>query len=85
MPMVTKEDHRRLPAPIEGDEEEDEEEEEVEPVRILKEIATFDSIIVWDHEKMPESEDPFMKGMNEWIGFAEVMHSFEDTGDKAPS
>ena len=41
MPMVTKEDHRRLPAPIEGDEEEDEEEEEVEPVRILKEIATF--------------------------------------------
>ena len=51
---------------------EDVEETEHEPVNILEEQATFDSIVVWDHEVVPdESNDPYVKGIEEWVAFAE--------------
>ena len=65
-----------------GDEEEGEEEEEEEEnreaeenVKILEEIGTFDEIMVWGHEQMPAGDDVFVRGIEEWIGFAEAMHS----------
>ena len=59
---------------LEEEEEEDEEEVgEVEEVQALEEMACFDKIVLWGHERMVEGEDPFVKGVEEWIGFAEAV------------
>ncbi|OJJ47962.1 hypothetical protein ASPZODRAFT_131581 [Penicilliopsis zonata CBS 506.65] len=46
-----------------------------EPVKILEQQATFDELLVWDHEAIPATDDSFVKGVEEWLKFAEVMHS----------
>lgn len=59
-----------------GEEEDDDEEEEEEEEQIasLNELATFQSVVVWDHEKIIEgNEDALVKGLNEWIHFAEAV------------
>lgn len=57
-----------------GIEMEDEEDELPEPVRMLEEVSTFDDIHVWGHDQVPASDDPFVKGIEEWISFAEAIH-----------
>ena len=49
-------------------EEEDEEEPEV---KIMEEQSVFDEIMVWGHEAVMDESDPYVRGMEEWIGFAE--------------
>ena len=44
-----------------------------EPVRVLEEVATFDNMIIWGHEAIPGADDPFVKGVDEWIRFAEAV------------
>ena len=63
---------------IEEDEEEEEEEEGegVQTVSTLEEVAEFEEVIVWDHEAVRSGEDVFVKGMEEWIRFAEVVSFF---------
>lgn len=56
---------------IEGDEEE--EGEGVQTVGTLEEVGEFEEVIVWDHEAIRSGEDAFVKGMEEWIRFAEVV------------
>jgi len=56
------------------EEDEDEDEDEAEPVKILEEIGSFDEVMVWGHEQVPAGDDVFVRGMEEWIGFAEAMH-----------
>ncbi|MCJ1417773.1 hypothetical protein MMC32_004118 [Xylographa parallela] len=62
-------------------EDEDEEEDDIEPTKILEEVATFDDILVWGHEQVPGEEDVFVRGVQEWLTFAEAMHTVE--GKKA--
>ncbi|KAI1478766.1 hypothetical protein K445DRAFT_319279 [Daldinia sp. EC12] len=39
--------------------------------------ATFDEFIVWNHETLANSsEDPYLRGMEEWISFAGQIHSY---------
>ncbi|KAI1452762.1 ribonuclease H1 small subunit [Annulohypoxylon moriforme] len=39
--------------------------------------ATFDELMVWNHESLADSnEDPYIRGMEEWISFAEQIHSY---------
>ena len=54
-------------------EEEDVDDETTqEPVMILKEQGNFEEVVVWDHEAiLDESSDPYVKGIGEWITFAE--------------
>ncbi|KAL2039928.1 hypothetical protein N7G274_007331 [Stereocaulon virgatum] len=49
-------------------------EEEAEEFSMLQDLGSFDKVMLWGHESIVESEDPFVKGMEEWIGFAEAMH-----------
>ncbi|KAL2356805.1 putative ribonuclease H2 subunit C [Cryomyces antarcticus] len=57
------------------DTSEDADEEEVEEVLLMEENASFEEIVVWDHGAMPaETEDPYSKGVQEWIALAEAMH-----------
>lgn len=51
----------------------DDEDEEVEEVKDLHEVGSFDNIILWGHEELVEVDDAFVKGLGEWIGFAEIV------------
>lgn len=55
------------------DDEEDEGGEEKEgEVKILEEHAEFEDLMVWGHEAVVDaSEDCYVRGVEEWIGFAE--------------
>ena len=41
-----------------------------EEITIQQDVASFDEIILWDHEHLVEGDDAFVKGLGEWIGFA---------------
>ena len=45
--------------------EEDNEESDEQPVQILVEVGTIDSVVVWDHEKVPGDDDVFLRGLGE--------------------
>lgn len=48
--------------------------EEATAEGILEEMAHFDEFMVWDHEAQPdETTDPYIRGIEEWIAFAEVV------------
>ena len=53
--------------------EEGEEGEGFEEAQALEEVASFDKIVLWGHESLVEGDDPFVKGVEEWIGFAEAV------------
>ncbi|KAK8192016.1 ribonuclease H2, subunit C [Phyllosticta capitalensis] len=56
-----------------GEEEDDDEEAEI---RVIEEVGQFDRVVVWGHESVPdEAEDPYSRGLTEWLSFAEAMHS----------
>ncbi|KAI7458180.1 hypothetical protein KC351_g18288 [Hortaea werneckii] len=47
------------------------------PVRMLETKGTFDSLTIWghDHAAGGEGEEEFGRGVGEWIGFAEAIHT----------
>jgi hypothetical protein len=47
--------------------------EEEEKVGVLEEVAAFEEIVVWDHEKVVGDDHAFVKGMAEWIHFASAV------------
>lgn len=49
------------------------EKEEASSAKILEEKATFDEIVIWGHDELPEKGDIFVKGVEEWIAFAEAV------------
>ena len=53
----------------------EEDDEEPEPVKILEQVSTFEEIMVWGHDQLPAPDDPFVKGLEEWISFAEAINS----------
>lgn len=53
---------------VDGDDEDEEEEEE--EVKVLEEVANFKDFVVWGHETVPDGDDAFVKGVEEWIAFA---------------
>ena len=60
-----------------GNEDQGEEQEEgEEEVAILEELATFEEVVVWGHEKAVEADDEVVKGLEEWIRFAEAVSFF---------
>jgi Ribonuclease H2 non-catalytic subunit (Ylr154p-like) len=57
----------------EDDGDASEEEAHAEVVKLLKEEARFDMITVWGHDRLPAADDKFVKGIDEWIAFAEAV------------
>jgi ribonuclease H2 subunit C len=74
--------------PREQSVDEDGEDVEVEEsmsveVKIAEQIGEFDQVIVWGHGgEVDEGGDAFIRGMNEWVGFAESMHVHEDEDEQ---
>ena len=63
------------------EEQEEEDSEEEGEVQELQEVASFDKIVLWGHESLVEGDDSFVKGVEEWVGFAEAVSScMEDLG-----
>ncbi|KAG4424679.1 hypothetical protein IFR04_002212 [Cadophora malorum] len=61
-----------------GEGEDDLEEEEEPEVKVMEEQAGFEEIVVWGHEVLPDGmADPYVRGMEDWIQFAENIHSFD--------
>jgi hypothetical protein len=61
---------------VSEEEEELDENEQSENIGILEEQAEFDEVMFWGHEALPdESTDPYVRGVEEWITFAEQVSS----------
>lgn len=75
--------HRRQSEDDEDDEDMSEEEVQADPVKILKEEAKFDMVTVWGHDRLPAADDNFIKGIEEWIAFAEAVCISRDSLPKA--
>ncbi|KAI4257618.1 MAG: hypothetical protein LQ352_001604 [Teloschistes flavicans] len=52
----------------------DDEEEEEEDVGVLEEMGEFEEVVVWGHERTVGADDEVVKGVEEWISFAEAIH-----------
>ena len=53
--------------------ENEDNEERIEET-VSEELAQFDGVMVWDHGVLPdETSDPYLRGVEEWISFAETV------------
>ena len=68
--MPRKSTNGTIPAADDADAESEEQ------VKILEEQGGFDEIVVWGHEAIPAADDPFVKGVEEWIRLAEAVRMF---------
>lgn len=55
------------------EEEDGEDEEERVEVKITEQTGKFSEVVVWGHEVVPDEEDAYRKGIEEWMGFAETV------------
>lgn len=66
----------------EVEEEEEEEEEARSEIKGLETLGTFDEVVVWDHERLPDAEgDVYIRGLREWIAVAGCVNCVEGDGD----
>jgi ribonuclease H2 subunit C len=70
---------------VPADYSEDEDLEQPEPVKLLEITSTVDEILVWGHDQTPALDDPYIRGVEEWIAFANAIHGSHDaTGTANP-
>lgn len=65
-------------------EEEDDDDEEMEmeqpiDVKMMDQKAKFEEIVVWGHEMVPQDDDVYVKGVEEWISFAEAVSAVQSS------
>ena len=60
--------------PSDSDEELEDAQDTAE-VKVAEQIGEFDEVLVWGHGGTVEEErDMFVRGVREWVGWAEAMH-----------
>lgn len=55
-------------------EQEDEEEGDNGYAKVFEAQGSFDEVVLWGHEVVPSEDDPYAKGIEEWISFAETVY-----------
>lgn len=40
-------------------------------LKFLEKVGTFDEVVIWGHEATAENDDVFVKGLGEWLDFAQ--------------
>ena len=55
--------------------------EEVEEVKIAHRLGTFEELVVWGHGGTVGEGDEFVRGVEEWVGFAEGVHLENDSDE----
>jgi ribonuclease H2 subunit C len=53
--------------------EREEEQELPGEIKMMGVKAKFDEIMVWAHEAVPNDDDPYVRGIHDWIGLAETV------------
>jgi ribonuclease H2 subunit C len=72
------------PAQDDGSGDEEMGEDTPEEVKIAEQLGEFDSIIVWGHGGEVDAEsDMYVRGVKEWVGFAESMHCDSEDEEEA--
>ena len=66
--------------PVINDDSDIEEEHDSGPVQVLESVSEFKNITIWGHDQIPTTDDPFVKGIEEWISFAQTMHENTELG-----
>jgi len=82
LPRTQAHQHRQTVQNGRSDGSEEDEEEEQEGVddteaetAIAEQVGEFDEIVVWGHGGVvDEGGDMYVRGLREWVGFAESMH-----------
>lgn len=60
------------------DEDAEGERVEEEEVKIAEQIGSFEEVVMWGHGAEVGEGDEFVRGINEWVGFAEGVHVDEE-------
>jgi ribonuclease H2 subunit C len=69
------------PRPVNNEDEDQDEEDEQETVevKVAERIGEFEEVVAWGHGgQVEEGQDMFIRGVQEWIGFAEAMHGEDE-------
>ncbi|KAF1821544.1 ribonuclease H1 small subunit [Dissoconium aciculare CBS 342.82] len=61
--------------PRESRDEQGEERELQGDVHIMGVKAQFEEVMVWAHEVVPEDDDPYVRGIQDWINLADAVSS----------
>jgi len=75
--VVMSKTERVLPRGKTDGVEEDDEEEKVEEVKIIEEVGAWDGIIVWGHEALMDEADPYVRSVEEWMGFSAAVSLYD--------
>ena len=43
-------------------------------MKVLESTASFQEVVVWGHDQVPGTDDAFVRGVEEWVAFAEGIH-----------
>ncbi|OQO05675.1 hypothetical protein B0A48_09768 [Cryoendolithus antarcticus] len=54
-------------------------------MKVMDRKGSFEEVVVWGHDALPEDGDEFVKGLGEWMGFAGAIHTYDDVESDAPS
>ena len=46
---------------------------DVVEVKTLEQVAGFDEMVIWGHEAVPEEDDVYVRGVEEWMAFAQAV------------
>ncbi|KAF1830986.1 ribonuclease H1 small subunit, partial [Decorospora gaudefroyi] len=69
----------RSQAQADGEEEEDGEDSLPVEVMVAEQVGVFEEVVVWGHGgEVDGGQDLFVRGVREWVGFAESMHVDDD-------
>ena len=47
-------------------------------MRVLEEVGRFAQVVVWGHGGEVGAGDEFVRGVSEWVGFAEGVHGDDE-------
>ncbi|KAF2690469.1 ribonuclease H1 small subunit [Lentithecium fluviatile CBS 122367] len=57
------------------DDEEEEGDDVMVDVKVAEKVGEFEELVVWGHGgEVDRTQDVFVRGVEEWVGFAEAMH-----------
>lgn len=80
---VVQTTEKTLPQKARRAEDDEENEEEQVEVKIAETLGEFDEVVVWGHGGVvDEKEDVYVRGVREWIEFAEAMHGVDEEDEE---
>jgi len=78
LPRTQSQSHASMDNDPMEEDEEDEEEVTVD-VKVAEKVGDFEEMVVWGHGgEIDGRQDAFVRGMEEWISFAEAIHAEGD-------